>query len=403
MSTPTIKLMSGIQVPVDSSTSFMLDSSVLGVLNTNTLGGEVDSEFEASIQSLTISRGRSRQFDRFRSGSAVIVFNNSDRKLDPLNVASPYAGKIKPRLRFQVLANNIPIFSGFATDWDFSYDITNQDIAIVECSDLFILFGNIVFELTAPPGATPRGTLNWVMEQIQFRGETNFDAGNANLGAYQIDGGTQVLDYMFQVAKSDDGKLFIDASGVLQYVDRFGRGETAEVIFADDGSGVPYMSLSNEYGDELLYNDVIATSPAGSYEAFNQESIDTYGQSVLSYDDLLNNSVEGVEDIAKRYLEKFAFPQVRFTGLQVQLAGLTDFQVEDVLNLDLGDLVSVKRSFSVGSPSSVTQELFVSNIQHQIRPDSHIIEFMFEPNPFLKYLRLNDSVRGKINENNVLG
>ena len=403
MSTPTIKLMSGIPVPVDSSTAFMLDSTDLGVLDADTLAGDVDSEFVAPIRSITISRGRSRQFDRFQSGSAVISFYNADRKLDPLNEASEYYGKIAPRLRFQVLANDIPIYSGLATDWDFEYDIVDQDFATVFCSDALTLFANMTFDLTASPGGPPGVTLKWVVDQVDYSGPIDFDTGNANLGDYQIDAGTQVLDYMFRVAKSDDGKLFVSADGVLEYFDRFGRGETADVDFADDGTGVPYMSLSNEYGDELLYNYVNTESPAGSYEVFNQESLDSFGLASLSYLDLLNNSVSGLEDIAKRYLEKFAFPQLRFTGLQVELAGLSSAQVTDILNLDLGSLVTVKRTFSVGVPSSVTQQLFVSGISHQIRPGSHVVQFVFEPNPFLKFLRLSESVRGKIDEDNVLG
>jgi len=395
--------MSGIPVPVDSSTAFMLDSSLLGVLDTNTLGGDVDSEFLAPIQSITISRGRSRQLDRFQSGSAVISFYNADRKLDPLNQSSEYYGKIAPRLRFQVLANDIPIYSGLATDWDFEYDIANQDSAIVFCSDALTLFANMTFDLTGSPGATPGVTLDWVIDQVNYLGPVDFNIGNANLGAYQIDAGTQVLDYMFQVAKSDDGKLFVSADGVLEYFDRFGRGETADVGFSDDGTGVPYMLLSNQYGDELLYNYVTAESPAGSYEVSSQESLNNFGLASLSHTDLLNNSVSGLEDIAERYLEKFAFPQLRFTGLQVELAGLSSAQVTDILNLDLGSLVTVKKTFSVGSPLSVTQELFVSGIQHQIRPGSHSVEFSFEPNPFLKFLRLDDLTRGKINEDNVLG
>jgi len=403
MSTPTIKLMSGIPVQLDPATVFMLDSVDWGVLDTDILAGEVDSEFVAPVQSITISRGRSRQLDRFNSGSATINFYNADRKLDPLNEASEYYGKIVPRLRFKILANDIPIYSGYATDWDFGYDITGKDYATAYCSDAFTVLGNISFPVETPPAGAPGPTLDWALNYFSFTGDINFDNGNATLGAFQIDEGTQLLDFMFQVQKSDAGKLFVDADSTIQYVDRFGRGNAAEVSFADDGTGVPYMSLSNEYGDELLYNDVIVTSPAGTVERFRQDSIDQFGLSVLSYTDVLNADTIDLGSLADRFLELYQFPKVRFTGLSVELNGLSSTVVDDLLNLDLADLVSVKKTFATGSPGSVTQELFVSAITHRIRPDSHVIEFSFEPNPFLAYLRLDDSTFGKITDVNVLG
>jgi hypothetical protein len=73
-----------------------------------------------------------------------------------------------------------------------------------------------------------------------------------------------------------------------------------------------------------------------------------------------------------------------------------------VLNLDLADFVTVKRSFGVGSPSSVTQDLIVTGIQHSIRPGSHVVEFTFEPTPSEDYLLLDSSTNGILNTD-VLG
>jgi hypothetical protein len=403
MSTPTITLMSGIQTPLDPSTVFMLDSTDLGVLDTDILDGTVDTEFVAPVQGITISRGRSRQLDRFNAGSATIDFYNADRKLDPLNEASDYYGLIQPRLRFKILADNIPIFTGYATDWDLEYDITGKDLANVACTDYFGLLANISFPEETPPELATGPAIDYALKYFAYPYPTNIDIGNANLGAYLIEEGTQLLEYLFQIARSDAGKLFIDGAGVLQYFDRFGRGETAEVAFADDGTGIGYSNLMNEYGDELLYNQVIVSSPAGTAEASRQDSIDQYGLSTLSYTDVLNNSIIGLQDLADRFLEQYQSPKVRFTGLSVELAGLSTADRADVLGLDLGDLVTVKRTFATGSPGSVTQQLFVSGVRHRIGVDSHVVEFAFEPNPFLKYLRLDANPRGKINDENTLG
>ncbi len=404
MSTPTITLLSGIQTEIDPDICFTLDSTDLGVLDTDILAGSEDTEFVAPIQSLTISRGRSRQLDRFTAGSASILFDNRDRKLDPLNTASEYAGYIVPRLRLKVLADNIPIFSGYATDWEVAYDKTYADVASVACVDAFTIFANLVTANDEIPAAqSPGPRLQWIVDVFAYPGSVNFGAGNANLGAYTVPEGTQMLDYMFNVAASDRGSLYVDGDGVLQYVGRFDREAVSEVTFADDGSGVPYMSLEVSYNDELLYNRVIATSPAGSVVRTNKESLADFDWSVLELKNLLNDSVFELGEIADFYLEKLGSPQVRFTGLSVELAGLSSAQVEDILGLELADQVSVVKSFEVGSPLVVTQDLMVSGIQHRVSPGSHMVVFTFEPTPYKDGLKLDDAVRGTIDEDNYLG
>jgi hypothetical protein len=78
------------------------------------------------------------------------------------------------------------------------------------------------------------------------------------------------------------------------------------------------------------------------------------------------------------------------------LAGLSASDVEDVLALDLVDQVSVKKSFAVGTPSSVTQTLIVTGIQHRIVPGSHIVQFTFEPSPYKLAFVLDSATEGEL-------
>jgi len=45
----------------------------------------------AFVRSVSIRRGRSRELDRFSTGTATVVFNNEDRRFDPLYSAGPYS------------------------------------------------------------------------------------------------------------------------------------------------------------------------------------------------------------------------------------------------------------------------------------------------------------------------
>lgn len=357
------------------------------------------TSFNAPIQTMTIDRGRSRQFDRFRSGSATINFFNADRKLDPLNTASAYSGKVVPRVQFRVLADSIPIYTGFVTDWDLEYDIARQDTAVAKCSDALTVLSNFVFTSdTSYDEGTCADRISDVLSTFSYSGPTDLGISNANLANDIASDNSQAMDYLFRVSASDNGNLFIAADGDVSFVGRYGRKPISELTFADDGSGIGYSALTNQYGDELLYNRVSVSSEfAGVVTLSNTTSISAYGLSVLDINNLLNANTPDLTDLAADYLAKYGDPVVRFTGLSVELAGLSSSDVEDVLNLDLADQVSVKRSFASGSPSSVTQTLIVTGIRHRIVPGSHVIEFSFEPSPYKTAFRLDDATDGILN------
>ena len=351
--------------------------------------------FNAPIQSISISRGRSRQLNRFESGSATINFRDSDRQLDPLNDDSPLQSLLVPRLPFEILADSVPIYSGVVNDWDIQYDLVGQNIVTASCSDLLSVLSNLTFveELaTVAEGCDDR--LNFVVNHFSLTIDTNFDVGNANLGPYPIPVNTQATDYLFDIAFADQGNLFVSADNTLTFVAKYGRDATSLLTFADDGTGINYSSLQNEYGDELLYNEAAITSPVGFGKDENASSIASFGRSVFTYAKALNQFATDPIWIAQSIVNLYGEPIVRFTGLSVELAGLSSSDQADVLGLDLADQVSVKKSFDVGTPSSITQDVIVTGIQHRIVPGSHVVQFTFEPTPYRQSLELDDATEG---------
>ena len=402
MTVPSIEIISSV-ITSPLADSLILDDVDFGILDTYKLGGLVDTVLDVPIRSMTISRGKSRQLDRFTAGTASISFNNFDRRLDPLNTDSEFYPNIVPRQRLKVLADDKPIFTGVVNDWDIFYDQSDWDTASASAADAFTVLSNFVFEEAVTPSSeSPAQRLNWVLTLFDYEGTTEFLGGSTTLGNYQVSAGTQVLDYMFRVAASDRSSLFTSADGVLKLVGATDKKPTSAVTFADDGNGLPYQTLSNQYGDELLYNRVVATSPAGSVIVEDAESIASFEVSTLDLPDLLNASTASLTSIAGKFLALYAMPEVRFTGLSIELAGLSAEETQSVLNLDLTDQVTIRKSFSVGLPASVEQDLMITGIRHRIVPGSHVVEFSFEPSVYYEVFKLDDATYGILNGSYVL-
>jgi hypothetical protein len=379
--------------------NFVLDSATLGVLGDDKLAGLTWTDITEFVQSVQIRRGRSRQLDYFNAGSATINLNNSSRTFDPLNTASPLYPGVEPRVLVRISSRGYWLFTGFVNDWDLGYDIANQDTAVALCSDAFMVLSNQTLRSFTPSTQLTGARINTVLSrsEVGYRGGREIAAGLSTLGNYSVSNGTNVLNYLRQVERSEIGSFFVGSDGTIVFRQR-GQIPTNDVLtFSDDGVNIPYQSLENQFGDEMLYNYVTATSPAGSQQIESDTaSITQYQTSQLGFDNLLNNSTVEVDNIARVFLQQFKEPKVRFTGFSVQISGLSDVQRDQVLGTDLTDYLYLVKSFVTGSPSTFTQLSVCTGLSHDIRPDRHTVTFAVENAEAYMFLILGNSFAGRL-------
>lgn len=418
MSQPILQVLVGFQTSATFGQPFQLDDAVYGVLDTSRLGGIQFADLTTMVQAVNINRGRSRQLQEFNAGTATVSFWNKSRDLDPLNTASPYWNNttnttgIVPRLPIQILANGIPIYTGVIQDWNVDYDLGNNDIVYATCADDFtVLANNTLLDHTVTAqlsGARINSVLDY--SEVLYQGARNIGAGSSTLGAtassvdFSISQGTGLLNYLQTVTTSEQGYLFVAADGTLTF-----KGRTqvlnpiTEAVFTGDTTvGIPYQTLMNQFGDELLYNVVVTQSPAGGpFTATDNDSVAQYQAQTYSQTSLLNSTTTEVEGLGQYLLGKYRQPQLRFTGLSTQLFALNSDEQNICLNLELTDVCNVVKHFAVGTPSLVDQSVIVSGISHNITPGSHIISYTFESTDGNAYLTLDDPVFGTL-DNNLL-
>ena len=408
MSVPTMQVLVGFQSTTGFGTPFMLDDAFYGVLDTTgrgTLGGLTFVDLTSLVENVSITRGRSRQLDQFNAGTAVIAFDNASQVLNPSNTAGPYYPYVLPRCPVQILANGIPIYTGLITDWNLDYDISNEDMMYASCSDNFTVLANQSLNAVTPSAESTGARINAVLDlpEINYQGARSIDTGSSTLGAFAIDQDTNCLNYLQLVNTSEQGYLFMSAAGTLTFKGRSSvLNPVAGATFNTNGTGVPYQTLINQFGDELLYNYIVTKSDAGAVQTTsNAASIALYQAQQSSLTNLLNSTTTEVAALGDYLLGKYQNPVLRFTGLSTQMTALSTANQNILLNLDMTSIATVVKNFVVGTPATETQTLIVSGISHNITPGSHIVSYTFESTDGNQYMTLDNAIFGTL-DNNLL-
>jgi len=412
MAAPIIKVFVGFQSTSGFGQPFQLNDAVYGLLNTGTLGGLNFANLTSLVESVNITRGRSRQLDQFNAGTATVSFNNSTRILDPLNTSSIFYPYVLPRCPILITANDIPIYTGLVTDWNLDYDIaSNGDRMYAACSDSFTVLANTTLTAHTVTAETTNARINTVLDytEVQYQGARNIGTGSSTLGAsassssFNIADGTNLLTYLQLVNTSEQGYLYVAADGTLTFKGRSSvLNPVSGATFSYTGS-ISYQTLLNSYGDELLYNYIVTQSPAGVQQITSDAmSIAQYQSQSLNLTNLLNSTVSEVAGLGNYLLGKYKNPVLRFTNVSTQMAALSEANQNICFNLDLTSIATVVKNFTTGTPATESQTLIVSGISHNITPGSHIYSLQFESTDGNQYLTLDDAIFGTLSTTNLL-
>ena len=392
---------------------FTLDSSQLN--GEDVLDGTLEGiDISPYVQSLSISRGRSDQFSSFRAGTCTIVLNNNDRRFDPINDTSPYwdsstnKSGVTPRRRVQIVSGgNTALFTGRIADIDVQYDYDLSTVTITAVDD-FTLLANAFTGADITPSVELSGArVSAILDlpEVAYPALTrSIDSGVATLGNYQIDENTNAATYLQRVAEAEQGLFFVKADGTLRFTDRVTSVfSTPVATFADDGTGIAYQGIDTQYGNEFLFNRVQAQTETGAVQAVDDAASQTeFGVSTLALTDLLLASDANALTLAQKLLNNYKQPVYRFDDLRLVVSAMSSPNRNLVLGLEMGDVITITRTFSTGSPASVSDDYAVERIVHQILPDRHIVTLGLFNADLVFPFTLNDPVFGVLDADNAV-
>lgn len=364
--------------------AFILDDPVAGVIGGTdyVLSGEDFVDITPFAYSINTSRGKNTELDKYKAGNVTVSLRNQNRYFDPNYVESPFAGNLVPRRGIRVLVDSVPVFTGKVEDWNLSYRPGSNAVAEVTGVDNFALLatqqvtaGTVVSQST---GARVTAVLN--MASVDWpTADREIDTGQSTLGSAVLDGTENALSYLQKVELSEiGGSLFIGKQGKLVFKDRTATPAVeSAVLFADDGTGIPFVVNDVEYGTENLYNEITVTSPAGTATDSDAISQEAYGISAASYDTFLSDQTQ-LDAAATFLIGRYSRPVLRFKNIAVDMTDLTADQRKQLLELELADVGEIKITpNNVGDP--VQEYALIIGMEHVIDTDLEEMRFSFAP------------------------
>ena len=399
----TIRIELGFTADGVGAPFFTLDSPVLGVLDSTTVylgGGEVFVDVTPYFQNYAIQRGKSRELDRYQAGQTSVTFNNSQRVFDPNYEASPYFGQIVPKRNVRITDGNEVQFLGIVEDWNISYSAGGNSTATLQAFDAFSFLANYNFDGELYPAQQTEDRVNSILDTIGWSATArNIADTGAELEAVQYEK-EAVLGELQKTATSEPGDLFLSKNGDIKLVGRNSAFSSDGLVLSDDGTGLGYQTISAIYGSELLYNNAVVTSGAGSATSSEATSIQIYGQRDLEQATYLDSEFQ-LKLLSDFLVTRYANPEFRFESLTVSLDDITEEQRTSIMAVELADVIKVIFTPS-DVPPAVVQYGKVIGITQDINLNSERITFRLQSTAGSLFV-LNDVVFGRLNSDNLLG
>jgi len=383
-----------------------LDDAFYGILDApqTILGGAIYQDVTPDVISYSINRGKSRQLDKYQSGTANIELDNNLRSYDPLYAPSPYFGQILPKREIRITSNNLVQYKGVIDDWDLQYQPKGNSIAIIKASDEMSQMAN--------------QSLDAVTNSAQFTGEriaailgnagvqwpnnrTDLETGLQYLQADVISEGTNALSYLNTIADSEPGDFYIDRVGIATFKDRYESAPATPLLFADDGTGVPYQNLAVVYGSELLYNEVsVSRLNGGTETAVNLKSQEDFGISSFSLSGLPLDNDTSAENLATYLVSGYAQPEYRFEAIDINVTDLSNSVQNQILDLEVTDFIRLL--FTPNNvPPAIDRFAKVIRISQTVTPLSHIVTLGLASTEY-NFFTLSDVIFGRLTSGNAL-
>jgi hypothetical protein len=361
---------------------------------------------------VSIRRGKNRILNKVEAGTATVTLADSTGDWSPTNTASIYYGKLLPLRKIRIWADyndgggvvRTYLYSGYITSYISTYGLGIDDTSkiVLECVDGFRLLNNI--GITSVPAANTAqlsgARVNAFLDIVDWpSSQRQIDAGNSTMIADTGEANRGLLDAIYKVEISEFGGFFVSKEGDATFYSRDTVSKKADetpLVFSDDGTQISYQQIEFANDDSLLVNDVNVKRLNGTVQnAFDQTSIDTYFLHSGKRDDILVQTDDEALDQARTLLVARKNTTDRIDSMTINLLdSSSSAKINAGLKSELYTLINVTKTVPGGS--TITKELFVVGIQHDITNNKFLTKFL-TAEPYIQAFILDStSTQGKL-------
>jgi hypothetical protein len=357
------------------------------VVGTSLVGGPdlISSGFNtitSAAELVTIRRGRwSQVTDVIDAGDMTVQVLNLDRAFDPTYTLSPYYGRVRPGLGIRVRAT-APTFgakslmTGQADELGFEYDVSGRSVTVFRGTDALGQLGAAEFDAWTNSAVSVPNKLLAICSRSEVAfptTKTSFGAGIETLQSDSVSWGSNVLNYMQQIAQSEIGYLWADADNMLTFRNRTVAGTVASSATFGT-SGIAYQTIAAKYG-EFLFSRVGVDREGGTNQTAQVSNLAAWQAAngsprTLKLTNLLLASDAQSLALANYLLTQYSSPTWQVSEVGVELGPLSNADTDTMLSLDIGSVVTVDFTPNDIAPV-ITQKCLVQGVQHDIVPGSH--------------------------------
>jgi hypothetical protein len=407
--------------------AFILDSATAGVLNNTQYVLDGTTNFAAILDgcvSVRVKRGRQDIGDQFGAGTMYFTLSDTSGIFSPFDENSPYWDNttqqpgLAPMREVQLVrydSLNVPqfIFRGYVINYNYNFLLGGIDTVTVFCADdLYLLSQTVLDEFNVSEQLTSeRLTAVLDLPEVAFPAlARNISTGTQTLGGsapFIVDQGTNALAYCIQINEAEQGRLFMSNDGKLNFQPRIGNTLSGSVAdFHDDGTNYKYNELGISFEADQVVNRAVVQI-LGSNNPQVADDVASQAQYFIQTTSITNSLLHN--DTAAATLASYLLdgqPQARYTAVGTAFNMLTNPQREALAGLDIGQTISVEKTFTSGSGTTeLAQELAVEGIEHTLEiRTGHKIMLFTSPTNIVFEILLDDAIYGTIYpSDNVLG
>ena len=376
------------------SSSFQLDSATKGVLDNTTYKLGPTTEFADvtdGVLDVSITRGRRDIGDQFSPGimnftlndqiayGAFNPFNTDASTYDPANNQPGIAPMRRVRFyRYNSLGVAQSLFQGFIVNYDYQFNLDNNDLVVIQAiDDQYLLSQAFLDEWNVTEQLASARVVELLalpeVDAFQGVGEQSIETSDVTLGgaaAWTVPSGSNAQGYLNDIMAAEQGRVFVNRSGVFTFQKRISGTLTgASIEFGDnDPAHTPYDSVSINFGADKVINRASVThlGATGPETVDDLASQAQYFIQAVAYTESLVHNDDAALTLATYLIQ--GEPTATLTSVNTGFQMLSTGERDLVAVLEIGDTISIEKTITTSetTTSVIAQESFVEGIEHRI-------------------------------------